>query len=118
MLVFPFRSETLRPLEWAQKLSDSWKLKYFKGLVYLGAGNEPKGRDLWESCGKQPDFYPFYFARAEVYEPEIKATVTLTGLSACRDNGVPDGYCGKYFLKSVTIKKPRKSRDVLQNLSR
>jgi len=64
--VFPFRIETLKPLEWAQTLSDNWKIKYYTGLVYLNAGNENKGSDLWNSCGNQPDFFPFYIARSQL----------------------------------------------------
>jgi len=64
--VFPFRMETLKPLEWAQSLSDNWKIKYYTGLVYLNAGNEKKGFDLWNSCGDRPDFFPFYIARSKL----------------------------------------------------
>jgi tetratricopeptide (TPR) repeat protein len=68
-LVFPFRKETLEPLNWAETWSDDWKIKYYKGLIYLGTGASGKGRELWESCRQQPDYYPFYFARAALYEP-------------------------------------------------
>jgi tetratricopeptide (TPR) repeat protein len=68
-LVFPYRAETMKPLEWAQTLSDSWKLKYYAGLIYLNAGDEEKGRNLWNSCNDVPDFYPFYIARSRLSEP-------------------------------------------------
>ena len=68
--VFPFRIETLKPLEWAQSIADSWKIKYYTGLVYLNAGNENKGFDLWYSCGNQPDFFPFYIARSQIANAE------------------------------------------------
>jgi len=64
--VFPFRIETLKPLEWIQTLSDNWKIKYYTGLNYLNAGNEVKGLDLWNSCGDNPDFFPFYIARSQI----------------------------------------------------
>lgn len=67
-LVFPFRSETLKPLEWAQSLSDNWIIDYYTGLVYLNAGAEEKVRSLWNSCGNNPDFYPFYIARSRLAE--------------------------------------------------
>jgi len=67
-LVFPFRAETLKPLEWAQTHSDSWKLKYYTGLIYLNAGDEEKGRSLWNSCKDVPDFYPFYIARSQLVD--------------------------------------------------
>jgi len=65
---FPFRKETFEPLTWAEALSDDWKIKYYKGLIYLGSGATGNGRDIWESCGQQPDYFPFYFARAALYE--------------------------------------------------
>jgi tetratricopeptide (TPR) repeat protein len=67
-LVFPFRTETLKPLAWAQSVSDNWKIKYYTGLIYFSIGDEEKGRDLWESCGNKPDFIPFYIARSEIYK--------------------------------------------------
>jgi len=67
--VFPFRIETLKPLEWAQTLSDNWKIKYYTGLIYLNAGNDLGGMDLWNSCGDKPDFFPFYIARSQIANP-------------------------------------------------
>jgi hypothetical protein len=106
-LVFPFRPETLTPLEWAEKLSDSWKIKYYEGLVYLGAGNRQKGEDLWKSCGEHPDFYPFYFARAELYEPgsiiatgDVKRALELAG-----DEWRAGWIAAKYFLISGDTEK-------------
>lgn len=70
--VFPFRAETLKPLEWAKKHSDNWKLNYYTGLIYLNAGEKAKARDLWFSCGDKPDFYPFYIARSQLADTGIK----------------------------------------------
>jgi len=66
--VFPFRAETLDALNWAGKLSQNWKITYYQGLIYLGCGETDKGKALWESCGREPDFYPFYFARCALTE--------------------------------------------------
>lgn len=65
-LVFPFRRVTLKPLEWAGKISDNWKINYYSGLIYLNAGAEEKARILWNSCGNKPDYYPFYIARSRL----------------------------------------------------
>jgi len=75
-LVFPFRIETLKPLEWAQSLSDNWKIKYYTGLIYLNAGNETKGMELWNSCGDKPDFFPFYIARSRLANAESQQPQT------------------------------------------
>lgn len=66
LFVFPFRTETLKPLEWAQSVSANWKINYYSGLIYLNAGADEKGRKLWNSGGNQPDFYPFYIARSRL----------------------------------------------------
>lgn len=64
--VFPFRTETLLPLEWAQTLTNDWRIKYYTGLIYLNAGEVEKGKNLWKNCGEEPDFYPFYIARSRL----------------------------------------------------
>jgi len=64
-LVFPYRSETLTALEWARLQQDNWKLTYYEGLVYLNAGDEEKGAELWKECKNTPDFAPFYIARSK-----------------------------------------------------
>lgn len=74
-MVFPFRAETLKPLEWAQTLSDNWKLKYYIGLIYLNAGAYEKGKNFWTSCGDAPDFYPFYIARSRLSDAGNQQTL-------------------------------------------
>jgi len=84
--VFPFRAETLKPLEWAQSILENWKISYYTGLVYLNACNEKKGFDLWNSCGDKPDFFPFYIARSKLAIPgsqqaqsDIEKALALSG---------------------------------------
>ena len=67
-MVFPFRPETSAALEWAGTQSDNWKIKYYVGLTFLSAGSDDKGKAIWETCGEEPDFYPFYIARSRLYE--------------------------------------------------
>ena len=74
--MFPFRIETLKPLEWAGKISDNWKIKYYTGLVYLNAGIEDKTRSLWSKCGDKPDFYPFYIGRSRLVSSESEQAAT------------------------------------------
>ncbi len=78
-LIFPFRAETLQPLTWARSVSDDWKLAYYAGLIYLAAGNKEKGKDLWESCGMRPDFYPFYLSRSKLYDATDQQAVADIG---------------------------------------
>ena len=84
-LIFPFRVETLKPLEWAKTLSDNWKISYYTGLIYLNAGAEVKGRELWADCGNRSDFYPFYIARShqntnkEQRQADVEKALALAG---------------------------------------
>ncbi|MEI6678735.1 MAG: DUF5107 domain-containing protein [Mariniphaga sp.] len=84
--VFPFRIETLKPLEWAKSVSDSWKVDYYTGLIYLNAGADEKGQKLWENCENKPDFSPFYIARSRLLnrgnqkaEADIVKALALAG---------------------------------------
>ncbi len=68
--VFPFRIETLQPLKWAGTISDSWKINYYTGLIYLNSGDEEKGLNLWKKCGNEPDFFPFYLSRSRLFDTD------------------------------------------------
>lgn len=65
-LVFPHRPESIPVFEWAIANSASWKPKYYLGLIYWSRNNLVKASELWEACGNEPDFAPFYAARAEL----------------------------------------------------
>lgn len=63
-LVFPFREESIPVLEWAlEQRPESWKLKYYLGLLLWSKGRVGEAQALFDACG-QPDFAPFYHARA------------------------------------------------------
>ena len=105
--VFPFRIETLKPLEWASKLSDNWKLSYYTGLVYLNAGAEEKGKNLWKSCGDKPDFYPFYLSRsrlADVKSEHAQADVERA-LSLAGNDWRTGLFASKFYMEKGNLKK-------------
>lgn len=66
-LVFPYRDVTLEILESHRRLSDHWKLKYYSSLIYWKKGRLEKARELMKLCGDEPDFVPFYLAKAELF---------------------------------------------------
>jgi tetratricopeptide (TPR) repeat protein len=113
-LIFPFRIETLKPLEWAQSLSDNWKLNYYTGLIYQNAGNEEKAKNLWNSCGDKPDFYPFYIARSQMPGAEsrqIQADVEKA-LSIAGNDWRTGLFAVKYYFeKGNTVKAEELARD-------
>ncbi len=72
-LVFPYRPETLKPLEWAETSGENWKLNWYKGLILLNAGDETSGKDCLLACKNDPDFYPFYLTRSKLADVKSAA---------------------------------------------
>jgi tetratricopeptide (TPR) repeat protein len=66
-LVFPHRFETIPVLEWVTEQNQSWKSKYYLGLIYWHIQNTEKVTELFELCGDIPDFAPFYIARGTFF---------------------------------------------------
>ena len=62
--IFPFRTETLKVLDWASKQSPSWKTDYYTALILWNRGRNEEALDLLEKLGDEPQFVPFYYSRA------------------------------------------------------
>lgn len=69
-LVFPFRPETMNVLEWALSQHNSWKTVYYAALIQWNKGNLPKTKELFENCGSEPDYAPFYISRGILFGDE------------------------------------------------
>lgn len=67
-LVFPYRLETIPVLKWAINQHDTWKSKYYLGLIYWNIQSTDKARELFEQCGDIPDYAPFYLSRAVLFQ--------------------------------------------------
>ena len=65
--VFPFRPEDEEVLQWAIKQSNSWKPKYYLGLLYKSRNRIDESRKLFSACDDEPKFAPFYAARAALF---------------------------------------------------
>jgi tetratricopeptide (TPR) repeat protein len=101
-LVFPSRTEMLKPLEWAESVSSNWKIKWYKGLILFHFGNEEKGKESWLLCKTYPDYYPFYIARSEIFEtkdPQAAADVDQALHLAGKD-WRPILFASKFYLGS------------------
>ncbi len=70
--VFPFRTESAAVFTWAMSATDNWRPKYFLGLILWNKNQLSKARELFAACANQPEFSPFYAARAELI-PETAA---------------------------------------------
>jgi tetratricopeptide (TPR) repeat protein len=67
-LVFPYRLETIPVLSWALKLNDSWKTRYYLGLIYWHIHQIDKARELFGMCRDIPDYAPFYISRGILFQ--------------------------------------------------
>jgi len=72
--VFPFRNSDEEVLQWAMKQSNNWKPKYFLALLYKDRNRIDESKKLFAACGSQPDFAPFYVARAAMQTGENALT--------------------------------------------
>jgi tetratricopeptide (TPR) repeat protein len=66
-LVFPHRLETIPVLTWAVEKDQSWKSKFYLGLIYWHIFQTDKATELFEQCCDIPDFAPFYIARGTLF---------------------------------------------------
>jgi tetratricopeptide (TPR) repeat protein len=67
-LIFPFREESIPVFEWASlKNPDDWKSKYYLALIFWSKGRVEEAKGLFDSLD-QPDYAPFYLARANFYK--------------------------------------------------
>ncbi len=69
-LIFPFREESLFPLKWALSQNENWKTKYYLGLLYWSKYRIKKAKDFFLHCGNNPDYPPFYLAKAKLFEED------------------------------------------------
>ena len=69
-LVFPFRQETAELLAWAGSRIPDWKWRYYEGLIQWQSNRLMEARSLFMSCGTEPEFVPFYLAKAELFRSE------------------------------------------------
>lgn len=79
--VFPFRQTSMEVFSWATHQSQSWKPKYYLALVYWSRNDLEPAKKLFNECGN-PDYPPFYAARAELtkndsYANDIKKSAQL-----------------------------------------
>ncbi|KPL14394.1 MAG: hypothetical protein AMS26_10940 [Bacteroides sp. SM23_62] len=62
--VFPYRAETLEVLDWASTQVPSWKTDYYAALILWNRGRNDNALGLLGKWGDEPEFVPFYYARA------------------------------------------------------
>lgn len=66
-LVFPFRPEMIELFSWANQVMPDWKWSYYEALICWQNNQKEIARSLFSSCGNEPDFAPFYLAKAKLF---------------------------------------------------
>jgi len=69
--VFPYRDETFAVLTHLMNTEDHWKLKYYAALICWKKDLLKEAKTLFEQCGDQPDYAPFYLAKAQLFSDNI-----------------------------------------------
>jgi len=70
-LVFPFRPETMPVLEWAEQQHHSWKTVYYTALIQWNNNNLMEAKGLFERCGNEPTYAPFYISRGILLSDDL-----------------------------------------------
>ena len=63
---FPFRQESVLPLQWFAKEKKDWQPVYALGLIEAACNNTDTAIQLLNSCGQKPDDANFYASRAKL----------------------------------------------------
>jgi tetratricopeptide (TPR) repeat protein len=64
--VFPYRTETVTALKWALSKNNNWKFRYYLALNYAAVQRDADAMKLFDACGQEPDYAPFYLTRANL----------------------------------------------------
>ena len=94
--VFPYRTETVSVLRWAVSKNPEWKFKYYLALNYLATQRDADAMQLFQACGQEPDYAPFYLARAALLKPKNEKQQLMDLQSAHRL--APDDWRSVYRL--------------------
>ena len=70
-LVFPFRAEMLRVLDWAYAQQPSWKLDYYRALILWHHADKDSALALLKKCSAA-DYAPLYLTRSLLENGEEK----------------------------------------------
>jgi len=66
-MVFPFRRENMKSLQWASSQTRSWKPKYYQAILWHSYGDKKKALELLNQC-EEVNYAPFYSYRATLHK--------------------------------------------------
>ncbi|MFS4416541.1 DUF5107 domain-containing protein [Maribacter sp. 2307ULW6-5] len=61
---FPYKRESLKVLQWANRTMDHWKFSYLLAQNYIALDRVKEGLDILDSLGERPNVASFYQFRA------------------------------------------------------
>ncbi len=67
-MVFPYRPETIKVLEWASANNESWQVKYYLALNHWALGHQKEALNLLNQLEEKIHFAPLYLARGDLRE--------------------------------------------------
>lgn len=76
-MVFPFRAETAEVLSKIVSTTNHWLPKYHLALLKWSSNDIAAAKKLFEECGNDPDYAPFYAARAKISGDDNKVLADL-----------------------------------------
>ncbi|MBS3772497.1 MAG: tetratricopeptide repeat protein, partial [Bacteroidales bacterium] len=68
--VFPSRKTNIPMLKWTIERTGNWKPRYYLGVLQWALGNIDQAKGWFEQCEEDPEYYPFYAAKAELFKDE------------------------------------------------
>ena len=86
-LVFPFRPEMTALFTWADSLVPDWKWRYYEALIHWQDNQLDEAKKLFSSCGSEPDFVPFYLAKAELFREDTSMAGAALEKAYAMDQG-------------------------------
>jgi tetratricopeptide (TPR) repeat protein len=64
---FPWRPETLKVIEKAESGKPDWRNRYYMGLIRWNLDDSTRAKELFRSCGTEPQEAHFYLTRTRLF---------------------------------------------------
>ena len=97
-LTHPFRHETAEMLISLSEKNEHWFLKYQLALVRWNNNDLEAARSLFDACGNNPQYAPFYAARAKFYA-KADSTRVLADLKRAKELDGTQWRYGRAFIE-------------------
>jgi tetratricopeptide (TPR) repeat protein len=69
--IYPHRNSTLKVITRLMEETDHWKLKYYAGIIFWKLNRLDNAKELFSTCGIEPDFVAFYLSKIKLFDGEL-----------------------------------------------